>query len=70
MRTKLRNIITNVEAYSTFSSIGSDHRIVSSKVRLSLRVNRKTLSRKLRYNWHLFKSDISLQEKYAIEIKH
>ena len=52
MRTKWRNSITNVEAYSTFSSIGSDHRIVSSKVRLSLRANRKKLPRKLRYNWH------------------
>ena len=69
MRKKWRNSITNVEAYSTFSSIGSDHRIVSSKVRLSLRANGKTLPRKLRYNWPLFKSDMSLQEKYAIEIK-
>ena len=63
MRKKWRNSITNVEAYSNFSSIGSDHRIVSYKVRLSLRANRKTLPRKLRYNWPLFKSDMSLQEK-------
>ena len=70
MRKKWRNSITNVESYSTFSSIGSDHRIVSSKVMLSLRANRKTLPRKLRYNWPLFKSDMSLQEKYAIEIKN
>ena len=69
MRKKWRNSITNVEVYSNFSSIGSDHRIVSSKVRLSLRANRKTLPRKLRYNWLLFKSDMSLQDKYAIEIK-
>ena len=69
-RNKWRNSITNVEANSTFSSIGSDHRIVSSKVRLSLRANRKKLPRKLRYNWPLFKYDMSLQEKYAIEIKN
>ena len=36
IRQKWSNSITNVEAYSTFSSIGSDYRIVSSKVRLSL----------------------------------
>ena len=60
-----------MEAYITFSSIGSDHRIVSSKVRLSERANMKTLPRKLRYNWPLFKSDMdSLQEKYAVEIKY
>ena len=70
MRKKWRNSIINVEAYSTFSSIGSDHRIVSSKVILSLRANRKKLPRKLRYNWPLFKSDMSLQEKYAIEIQN
>ena len=70
MRTKWINSITNVEAYCTFSSFGSDQRIVSSKVRLILRANRKTLPRKLRYNWPLFKSDMSLQEKYAIEIKN
>ena len=69
MRQKWRNIIINVEAYITFSNIGSDHRIIASKVRLSLRANRKTLPRKLRYNWHLFKSDISLLEKYAVDIK-
>ena len=59
----------SIYVYITFSSIGSDHRIVSSEVRLSLRANRKTLPRKLRYNWTLFKSDMSLQEKYAIDIK-
>ena len=51
-------------------SIVSDHRIVSYKERLSLLANMKTLPRKLIYNWPLFKSDISLQEKYAIEIKN
>ena len=45
MRKTWRNSITNVEAYNTFSSIGSDHRIISSKVRLSLRENRNTLPR-------------------------
>ena len=41
MRKKWRNSIINVEAYIIFSSIGSDHRIVSSKVRLSLQANRR-----------------------------
>ena len=70
LMTKWRNSITNVEAYSTFSIIGSDHRIVSSKVMVSLRANRKTLPRKLFYNWPLFKSDMTLQEKYGVEIKN
>ena len=60
----------SMPVYSTFSSIYSYHRIVSSKVRLSLRANRKILPKKLRYNWPLFKSDMTLHEKYIVEIKN
>ena len=70
MRTKWRNSITNVEEYSTFSSIVSDHRIVSSKVRLSLRANRKKIPIKLHYNCHFLKSKASLKDKYAVEINN
>ncbi|KAJ8366611.1 hypothetical protein AAFF_G00348450 [Aldrovandia affinis] len=38
VRQKWRNSILNAEPYSTFSSVGSDHRVVSMRVRLSLRV--------------------------------
>ncbi|KAJ8406148.1 hypothetical protein AAFF_G00303790 [Aldrovandia affinis] len=38
VRQKWRNSILNAEPYSTFSSVGSDHRVVSRRVRLSLRV--------------------------------
>ena len=79
IRKKWRNSNTNVEAYSlalaffsflTLASQVQDHIIVSSKIRLSLRSNRKTLPRKIPYNWPLFKSDISLQEKYTVEINN
>ena len=59
-----------MEEYSTLSRIGSDLRIVSSKVRLGLRANRKILSRQLLYKWTLFKTNMSLQDKYAVEIKN
>ena len=36
-RMKWRNSILNTECYNTFSCVGSDHRIVVSKVKLSLR---------------------------------
>ncbi|XP_059181661.1 craniofacial development protein 2-like [Centropristis striata] len=38
VRQKWRSSILNAEPYSTFSSVGSDHRVVSMRVRLSLRV--------------------------------
>ncbi|XP_062905785.1 uncharacterized protein LOC134347320, partial [Mobula hypostoma] len=37
VRTKWRNCVINTEAYSTFNSVSSDHRVVSKQVRLSLR---------------------------------
>ncbi|XP_062905778.1 craniofacial development protein 2-like, partial [Mobula hypostoma] len=36
IRTKWRNCVINTEAYSTFNSVSSDHRVVSMQVRLSL----------------------------------
>ena len=70
IRKKWRNSNTNVETYSRFSSTGSYHRNVSSKIRLRLRSNRNTLPRKIPYNWPLFKSDKSLQDKYTVEINN
>ena len=70
IRKKWRNSNTNVEAYNSFSNTGSDHRIVSSKIRLNLKSNRNTLPRKIPYNWPLFKSDKSLQDKYTVEINN
>ena len=70
IRKKWRNSNTNVEAYSSFSSTGSDHIIVSSKIILSLRSNRNTLPRKIPYNWPSFKSDKSLQDNYTVEINN
>ena len=70
IRKKWRNSNTNMETYSSFSSTGSDHIIVSSNIRLSLRSNRNTLTRKIPYNWPLFKSDKSLRDKYTVEINN
>ena len=49
IRKKWINSNTNMEAYSSFSSTGSDHIIVSSKIRLRLISNRNTLPRKIPY---------------------
>ena len=38
---KWRNSVKNAEAYSTFASVGSDHRIVSARIKLSLRKSGK-----------------------------
>ena len=62
--------MTNSEAYSSFASIGSDHRIVTAKVRLSLRANGKSSPKKIKYNWKKLATDPELQDRYSVEIKN
>ena len=66
MRKKWRNSILNAEPYSSFSSVGSDHRVVSMRVRLSLRVPKP--SPRIRYNWKALSIDPGLQTRYAEEV--
>ncbi|XP_019623440.1 PREDICTED: craniofacial development protein 2-like, partial [Branchiostoma belcheri] len=67
IRRKWQNSMLNAEAYSTFASVGSDHRIVSARVRLSLR-KKKAEPRKKRYDWGALRVSTDLQECYAIEV--
>ena len=67
VRQKWRNSILNAEPYSTFSSVGSDHRVVSMRVRLSLRVPKP--SPKIRHDWKAFAADPGLQTRYTEEVR-
>ena len=40
-RKKWRNSVRDSRSYSTFSSVGSDHRVVSATVKLSLRASKR-----------------------------
>ena len=66
---KWRNSIRNVEAYNSFSSIGSDHRVLSARVNLSLRKSAAP-KRKDSYEWSALKSDRDLQQLYTVEVKN
>ena len=67
MRRKWKNSILNTEAYNTFASVGSDHRIVSTRMRLSLRKS-KTMPRQKQHNWELLRTDNNLQKLYTVEV--
>ncbi len=67
VRKKWRNSILNAEPYSTFSSVGSDHRVVSMRVRLSLRAPKP--SPKIRHDWKAFSNDPGLQTRYTEEVR-
>ena len=51
--------MTNVEAYSTFSSIGSDHRILTARIKLKLR-SAKTPPRRKKFDWKALRSLYSI----------
>ncbi|XP_072050156.1 craniofacial development protein 2-like [Amphiura filiformis] len=48
-------------------SVGSDHRIVSARIRLSLRMS-TTLPRKNQFDWKSLSTDRNIQKMYAIEV--
>ena len=62
---KWKNLIKNVEAYSSFASIGSDHRVNSAQLKLSLR-KVKTPAQKKLYNWSALSNNEKLQHQYTI----
>ena len=64
---KWKNAVMNSEAYSSFASVGSDHRVVTAKVRLSLRTT-KARSSKMRHDWSLLRHDHALQNKFKLEL--
>ena len=65
---KWKNSVKNVEAYSAFSSIGSDHRVVTAKIKLSLRMS-KSKARKKQYDWSILERK-ELQELYTISVQN
>ena len=69
IRKKWRNSLKNTEAYSSFNSLGSDHRVVICKLKLSLRKS-KNPPRRTRYDFSKLKEDKDLQHRYAIEVSN
>ena len=65
---KWKNSIHNCQAYNCFSSLGSDHRLVTAKIKISLRMC-KTPQRKVRYDWSALRCP-NVQELYTIEVNN
>ena len=66
---KWKNSIKNVEEYSSFASIGSDHRVISARLKLSLR-KVKTPTQNRLYNWSALSNNEELQHQYTIQIRN
>ena len=59
----------NCEAYSSFEGVSSDHRIVTAKVRLSLRKNATRKATTKHYDWALL-NNRDIRDKYALELRN
>ena len=68
VRKKWRNSVLNTETYESFSNVGSDHRLVASKIRLSLR--KKAIPKKIQPNWSVLRTDSNLQDKFTVAVKN
>ena len=63
------NSAVNCEIYSSSEGLSSDHRIVTAKLRLSLRRNKKQTVKTTSYDWSaLNNKDIS--NKYKVTIRN
>ena len=66
---KWNNSALNCKAYSSFEGVSSDHRIVTAKIRLSLRRNATRTTTTLHYDWSVLNNrDIS--DKYALSLRN
>ena len=68
VRKKWRNSVLNAEAYNSFCSVGSTHRVVCAKIQLSVRTAKQ--AKKIRYDWKRFAASPDLQHDYAVEVKN
>ena len=64
---KWKNSAMNCEAYSSFEGVSSDHRIVTPKIRLSLRKNATRTATTKHYNWALL-NNRDIKDKYIVEL--
>ena len=59
----------NCEAYSSFEDVSSDYRIVTAKIRLSLRKNATRTVTTKHYNWALL-NNRDIRDKYVLELRN
>ena len=66
---KWKNSTINCEAYSSFDGVSSDHRIVTAKIRLSLRKNATRTATTKHYDWALLNNS-DIRDKYVLELRN
>ena len=71
VRNKWRNSVRNAQSYSSFSSICSDHRIVSTQICLSLRSSKKPKPNPMKsIDWLQVHNNPNLLHEYTVAVKN
>ena len=60
----------NCEAYHSLEGISTDHRIVSLRIKLSLRANKKKSNTKIAYNWEHLINNEDLQNQFSTSLRN
>ena len=66
---KWKNSAMDCETYSSFEGVSSDHRIVTAKIRLSLRKNATRTATTKHYDWVLL-NNRDIGDKYVLELRN
>ena len=66
---KWKNSVKNTETYSSFESVGCDHRVVTMEVWLSLRATKPPTPNKC-YDWKLLRHDEKLRSCFKMELRN
>ena len=69
INTKWKNSAIKCEAYSSFEGVSSDHRIVTAKIRLSLRKNATRTVTTKHDDWALLNNS-DIRDKYIVELRN
>ena len=64
------NSVQNCEAYHSLEGISTDHRIVSLKIKFSLRANKKKSNTKIAYNWEHLISNVDLRNQFSTSLRN
>ena len=67
---KWKNSAKNCRAFNSFVSVASDHRVVSTQIRLSLRANKKKNSNISLYDWTHLKDNPEIRNTFITRVKN
>ena len=67
---KWKNSATDCRSYNTYSSLASDHRLWTAKIRQSLRANKSSKKKQIKRDWSKLIIDKNVKTAYMVDVKN